>query len=394
MIEPVSMPSGRPLVLAVTGTNGKTSVSTATLQLLKGIGWRAAAYDSTGITDVDGELHKPFVRRSPSYLPRMIDYQARAGAKAMSVEAFVGLLAAGMFTHVEVDTAVCTGLELDHLDVHKSAEAYWGAKLSLFERHLRPDGVAVMHVDCALGDRVRAAVARRGARLVTVGDGGEVTLIKTREEGSRLSGKLMIHEDEFDVTLPFTHSIAVTNALLAVVAVISAGGNPQAVATALSYVKPPPGRLETVAQAHGVTAMVDTAHNPGALRTALNAARSRSTGRLLVVFGAGGERDRQKRPLMGQVAAQLADVVVLTDDNPRREPPARIRAEVRAGCPDCIEIPRREDAIVAALHMARAGDVVLIAGKGDETEQLVDTGSTPHDDREVIRRVLLTQEIL
>ena len=171
MIEPVPLPNGRPLVLAVTGTNGKTTVNTATLQLLKGIGWLAAGYDSTGITDVDGVLHKPHVRRSLSYLPQMIDYQARAGAKAMAIEAFVGVLAAGMFTHVEVDTAVCTGLELDHLDVHKTPEAYWEAKLSLFGRHLRPDGVAVMHVDCALGDRVQAAVARRGARLVTVGDG-------------------------------------------------------------------------------------------------------------------------------------------------------------------------------------------------------------------------------
>ena len=388
MIAPVSAPVGRPLVLAVTGTNGKTSVSTTTLQLLRGIGWHAAGYDSTGITDVEGVVHTARVRRSPSYLPQMIAYQARAGARAMAIEAFVGLLAADMFTHVEVDTAVCTGLELDHLDVHKSPEQYWAAKLSLFDTHLRPDGLAVMPVDCALGERVRAAVARRGARLLTLGPGGNVELVDVEANTDRLSGRMVIDGEAHDVTLPFSHRIAVTNALLAAIAVMGAGGDPAAVASALANVTPPPGRLQTVARAHGILAMVDTAHNPGALRTALAAVRARTDGRLIVVFGAGGERDPGKRPKMGGVAAEGADLVVLTDDNPRREPPARIRQEVRAGCPDCIEIPRRADAIAAALRMARPGDVVLVAGKGDETEQLVGGEAIPHDDREVIRSVM------
>ena len=226
---------------------------------------------------------------------------------------------------------------------------------------------------------------------MTVGPGGDVAFAARSSRASRLEGALLIQGDEFDVELPFTHSIAVTNVLLAAVAVISAGGNPEAVSRALAQVTPPPGRLETVVQTQGITVMVDTAHNPGALRTALTAARSRTTGRLFIVFGAGGERDRQKRPVMGQIAAQLADVVVLTDDNPRREPASRIRAEVRAGCPDCIEVPSRRDAIVAAVNMARPGDVVLVAGKGDETVQVVGTERVPHDDREVIRLALPLQ---
>lgn len=390
MIQPVSPPAGRPLVTAVTGTNGKTSVATATLQLMRAIGWRAAGYDSTGITDVGGTLHKARVRRSPAYLPEMIEYQARAGATAISLEAFVGLLADGLFEHVEVDTAVCTGLGRDHLDVHGTIDAYWGAKLSLFEHHLRPDGAAVLGMDCAQGDLVRAAVSRRGARLVTVGDGGDLRFAGTQTDGGRLAGELIIGADSFDLTLPTVHSVAVTNLLLAAAAVIAAGGAPGAVADALSHVTLPPGRLEIIAERHGITAMVDTAHNPDALRTALHAVRARASARVLVVFGAGGERDRAKRGEMGAVAASLADIVVLTDDNPRREPPQRIRSDVRAGCPDCLEIPRRTDAIIAALAMARPGDVVLVAGKGDEQEQLVGTRRLDHDDRAVIRQMLET----
>ena len=388
MIEPVTKPPNRPLVLAVTGTNGKTSVATATRQLMSDIGWRVAGYDSTGITDVDGVLHMARVRKSRSYLPEMIEFQARRGAYAMSVEAFVGMLGAGLYADVEVDTAVCTGLESDHLDVHGSLEQYWEAKLALFRTHLRPDGVAVMAVDCAQGDRVAAAVADRGARLVRVGAGGDVRLIDVRPDGQRLRGRLVIDGDVIPVNLPFTHKVAVTNALLGAVAVIGVGGPVAAVTDALSRLKAPPGRLERVGAVGGVTVMVDTAHNPGALRAALTTVKEQTEGRLILVFGAGGERDRSKRPEMGRLAAEVADLAVLTDDNPRREPPARIRAEVRAGCPDCLEIPSRRDAIAAAILMARAGDVVLVTGRGDETHQLTATGPVPFDDREVIRTLL------
>lgn len=388
MIQPVSPPVGRPLVSAVTGTNGKTSVATATLQLMRAAGLRPAGYDSTGVTDVDGALHVARPRKSPDFLPEMIEVQARRGATAFSVEAFVGILADGLFERVEVDVAVCTGLERDHLDVHGSVDAYWGAKLSLFDTHLRADGVAVMATGCARGDLVREAVARRGARLVTVGDGGDLHLDSPVESDGTLRGVLRIGAEGYDVTLPTVHAVTVTNLLLAAGAVLGAGGEPAAVVGALAEVAPPPGRLEVVAARGGVTAVVDTAHNPGALRTALRAVRSRTAGRLLLVFGAGGERDRAKRPEMGALAAALADLVVLTDDNPRREPAQRIRDEVRGGCPDCLEIPRRRDAILAALEMARPGDTVLVAGKGDETVQLVGTRRVPHDDRAILREAL------
>src|SRR5699024_1059096 len=288
-------------------------------------------------------------------------------------------------------------------------------------------------------------VARRGARAVTAGPGGDVELEDVRElpaeealpgaPSERLRGRLRVGSERHDVLLPTVHGVAVTNLLLAATAVIALGGEPGAVAGALSGVTPPPGRLETVGYrggvsarvdtAHnpaalrtaltagrartaarggepgavrgalsgvtpppgrletvgyrgGVSAMVDTAHNPAALRTALTAVRARTAGRVLLVVGAGGERDRAKRAPMGEIAAELADLVILTDDNPRREPPDRIRAEVREGCPGCVEIPRRADAIRAAWEMAREGDVVLVAGKGDETVQLVGTRSVPH----------------
>lgn len=393
MIQPVTAPVGRPLVSAVTGTNGKTTVATATLQLLRAAGLHAAGCDSTGIDDVHGAVRPAQFRRSAQFLPDLIAQQVALGAEAISLEAFVGILKDGLLEHVEVDVAVCTGLERDHLDVHGSLEAYWGAKLRLFEEHLRPDGVAVLATDCAQGDLVRDAAARRGARLVTVGPGGDVVL-EEAEEGAaadgavRLEGVLCVGSQRLPVLLPTVHAVAVMNLLLAASAVIALGAGPGTVAEALAGVTPPPGRLEVIGRRGGVTAMVDTAHNPAALRTALTAVRDRTEGRVLLVVGAGGERDRAKRAPMGEIAAELADLVVLTDDNPRREPPARIRAEVREGCPDSIEVPRRADAIRAAWEMARSGDVVLVAGKGDETEQLVGTQRVPHDDRAVLRALL------
>lgn len=402
MLEPVSPPVGRPVISAVTGTNGKTSVATATLQIMRAIGWCAAGYDSTGVDEVDGRLRPSGVRRSPDYLPELIDSQAARGAQAISLEAFVGILADGLFERVNVDVAVCTGLERDHLDVHRSLEAYWGAKLSLFEQHLRADGIAVLASDCAQRDLVETAARRRGARVVIVDAGGDrprhderarrvrpdVRLLDARRVDDRIDGRLEIGDETLAVVLPTVHAVAATNLLLAATAVIAAGGPAPQVVGALAEVKPPPGRLETVAERDGVRAMVDTAHNPGALRTALDSVRASTSGRLLLVFGAGGERDRAKRPEMGAIAASRADLVILTDDNPRREPPQRIRDEVRAGCPDCLEIPRRADAIRAAIEMARPGDTVLVAGKGDEHDQLIGGRRVPHDDREVIRQGL------
>lgn len=385
MIPTLTRPSGRPLLSAVTGTNGKTSVATYTRQLLGEVGWRVGAYDSLGVTDVAGRLRPSGVRRSPDYLPELIAGLTEEGAEAISLEAFVGILADGLFEHVAVDTAVCTGLERDHVDVHGSVEAYWDAKLRLFREVLRPDGIAVMATDCARGDLVEHAVRERGIPLVTVGTGGDLRLEDTRTEKAFTRGWLHGVGDPVEVLLPTTHDIAITNLLLSAAVVLAHGVDPVRLVGALSRVTPPPGRLELVLETGGVRVLVDTAHNPGALRTALHAVRRQTTGRVLLVVGAGGERDREKRPEMGEIAAGLADLVVITDDNPRREPPARIRADVRRGCPAGIEIPRREDAIVAALEMARPGDTLLVAGKGDETVQLIGTRRVPHDDREVIR---------
>lgn len=299
-------------------------------------------YDSMGVTDVQGVLHSANTRRSPDYLPELIEREFRAGATAFSIEAFVGILADGLLERVEVDVAVSTGFERDHLDVHGSIEAYWRAKLRLFGEYLRPDGVAVIASGSPQSDLVRKAVNRRGARLVVIGEGGELRFTDLEEAGNSLSGHLAVGRDQFRVSLPTVHRVVVTNLLLAAGAVIGAGGAPGAVAEALMNVTPPPGRLEVIADRNGVTAIVDTAHNPGALRTALESVRTRTRRRVILVFGAGGERDRGKRPAMGAVAEELADLVILTDDNPRREPPAQIRSEVRVGAPKSIEIPTVE----------------------------------------------------
>ena len=266
MIQPITAPVGRPLTTAVTGTNGKTTVATATLQLLRAAGLRAAGCDSTGIDDVHGAVRPAQFRRSAQFLPELIAEQVALGAEAISLEAFVGILKDGLFEHVEVDVAVCTGLERDHLDVHGSLEAYWGAKLRLFEEHLRPDGVAVLATDCAQGELVRDAAARRGARLVTVGPGGDVALEEAEEVAAsdgamRLEGVLRVGSQRLPVLLPTVHAVAVSNLLLAASAVIALGAGPGTVAEALAGVAPPPGRREVIGRRGGVTAMVDTAHS-------------------------------------------------------------------------------------------------------------------------------------
>lgn len=388
VIPRVTARTDRPLIAAVTGTNGKTTVAHTTRQLMRDVGWGAAGIDSLGITDTAGGTESARIRRSARYYPETIAALSRRGAEAISLEAYVGVLADGLLADVEVDVAVCTGLERDHLDVHGSIEAYWGAKLTLFSTVLRPDGIAIIATDGAQGDLVREAAAQRGATLVTVGDGGDVRLTDARERYGRLEGHLVLGDDSCAVSLASVHAVTVTNMLLAAAAVAALGAPLDRVATALSRAVPPPGRLETVAEHEGIRAVVDSAHNPAALRAALRAVRAATAGRLIVVLGAGGERDREKRPLMGACADELADLVILTDDNPRREPPERIRREVRAACPGAIEIPRRSDAIAAAVLMARGGDTILVAGKGNETEQIVGTTRIAHDDRVVLREAM------
>lgn len=375
----------RPLISAVTGTNGKTTVSTAIVQMMSAIGATAAGYDSTGLTDVYGVVHEPEIRRSPDFFPEMIQAQVSAGAQLFSLEAFVGVIADGLLDKIEVDIAISTGFERDHLDVHGSIDAYWAAKLSLFDRYLRGDGIAILADDSAQGRIVESVAAERHIQLLSIGGRGFMEFVDREPRGDCTLGWLRVGAARYRASLPSLHSVTITNLLLAAAAVIAAGQEPAAVAEALAVVKPPPGRLEVVFKWGGVTAMVDTAHNPGALREALRAVRRRTSGRVIVVFGAGGERDRGKRPEMGAVARAFADLVILTDDNPRRESADAIRKDIRAGVPEGIEIPRREDAIRVALGLAREGDTVLVAGRGDEAEQVIGVRRVHMDDRRCIQ---------
>ncbi|HSL58985.1 MAG TPA: UDP-N-acetylmuramyl-tripeptide synthetase [Acidimicrobiales bacterium] len=389
MLTTVPPPTDRPFLLSVTGTNGKTSVTTFTHQILAGCGWPVASYTSFGVISPDRTVTPVEIERTPEFLPDMIAGEHAKGATAMALESFSGALAVGLYQRVAVDTAICTGIESDHLDFHKTFENYRDAKLRLFRQALRPEGIAIVPAEAPQADTVVAAARQRGIRTWILGPDHEISLRDPAVRGDRTTGRLAIEgHDLGPVTFPFPDRIAVTNALLALAAVIAVGADVDAAVAAVAGLTPPEGRLQLVSQARGITVIADSAHNPGAVRTALLACRDRRPARIIVVFGAGGERDRQKRPEMGRVAAELADLVVLTDDNPRREHPGRIRAEIRPGCPAAIEVPRRVDAIRAALHMARAGDLVLLAGKGDETTQSIAGVDHPHDDREVARRVL------
>ncbi len=381
--------SGRPLLAAVTGTNGKTSVTTYLHQLFTAVGWAGSSYTSHGLRSPDGSLAPVEVENTAEFLPGMIAGEAAKGATAMALESFAGALAIGIYAEVDVDVAICTGIESDHLDFHGTPQAYLAAKLLLFSQVLRPDGIAIVPVGGAGCDIVAEVAAHRGLRVVRVGEGGDVALRDMVAEGETLGATLVVDGDVFgEVHLPFRDRIAVQNAMLSAAAMLGLGAPLDAVAPGLALLQPPAGRLQRVGSFDDIDVMVDTAHNPGALRAALQAARERSRHRVIVVFGAGGERDAVKRPEMGLVASELADVVVLTDDNPRHESPSAIRAAVRRGCPAAIEIPNRIDGIHAALRMARPGDVVLIAGRGDEDVQEIDGEDFAVDDREVARSLM------
>jgi len=374
-------------VVAVTGTNGKTSTVELTRQLWRMAGHHAASIGTLGVTTADDQVSTGLTTPDiVTFLSNMAGL-AREGVTHAAFEASSHGLSQYRTEGLPVRAGAFTNLSRDHLDYHGTMEAYLEAKLRLFTEVIDEDGAAVVWMDDGASARVAELASERGVRLFTVGTKGE-TLKLVKREPTQLGQTLTIEAEgkSFQVKLPLIGAYQTANALTAAALVCATGGAIGQTLENLSRVQPVRGRLERAAISKaGAPIYVDYAHTPNGLRAAIEALRPHATGRLITVFGAGGDRDRGKRPEMGAVAAELSDRVIVTDDNPRSENAAAIRKDVLAGAPSATEIGGRREAIAAAIGEARSGDIVLLAGKGHEQGQIVGDKVLPFDDVTVAR---------
>jgi UDP-N-acetylmuramoyl-L-alanyl-D-glutamate--2,6-diaminopimelate ligase len=376
-------------IAAVTGTSGKTSVAAFTRQIWAALGHAAASIGTIGIVSPRGDAYGSLTTPDPVALHRSLDALAGEGVTHLAIEASSHGLDQYRLDGLRIAAAAFTNLSRDHLDYHPTIEAYLAAKLRLFEELVEPGGSAVIDVDHEHAAAVVAAAGKRGLRLLTVGRNGEaIRLADAAVDGFAQRLRVVHDGKQFQVRLPLVGEFQIENALVAAGLVIGTGGDPAAVFAALERLVGAKGRLELVGVNNGAPIFIDYAHKPDALAKALDALRPAASGRLVVVMGAGGDRDRGKRPLMGEVAAAKADRVIVTDDNPRSEEPAAIRAAILAAAPGASEIGDRRAAIRAAIADLRAGDVLLIAGKGHETGQIIGDRTLPFSDHEAVATAL------
>jgi len=375
--------------VAVTGTSGKTSVAAFVRQIWAQLGLRAAALGTTGVITPDGETYGSLTTPDPVTLHQTLDQLAHDGVTHLAMEASSHGLDQRRLDGVRLSAGAFTNLSRDHLDYHPDLDSYLSAKLRLFEALLKPDQPAVIDADSDVAERVTGACKARGLRVLTTGVKGDLLkLVSAQPRPASTMLRVACDGAAHDIELPLAGAFMASNALVAAGLCIATGSPTDAVLEALAHLKGAPGRLEKIGQRDGAPVFVDYAHKPDALEKVLGALRPLATGRLIVVFGCGGDRDAGKRPIMGEIAARLADVVIVTDDNPRSENPVVIRAAILAAARGALDIPDRGEAIAAAVRMARAGDVLVVAGKGHETGQIVGDQILPFSDHQAVRAAL------
>jgi UDP-N-acetylmuramoyl-L-alanyl-D-glutamate--2,6-diaminopimelate ligase len=382
-------PNQPAVTVAVTGTSGKTSVAEFARQIFGALGHRAASLGTIGVVKPDGGVYGSLTTPDPVTLHKTLADLAGEGVTHLAFEASSHGLDQHRLDGVRIKAAAFTNLGRDHLDYHPTIDAYLAAKLRLFRDLLEPGQPAVVQADDAVSAVVIAAARERGSRLLTVGTKGEaLRLVSAHAEGFAQVLEIAHVGGVVRVRLPLPGAYQASNALVAAGLAMAAGEETGAVLRSLASLKGVKGRLEIVGEANGGLAVVDYAHKPEALAAALDALRPFATGRLICVFGCGGDRDKGKRPIMGRLAVERADVTIVTDDNPRSERPEAIRAEILTGATGAREIGDREAAIRAAAGMLGKGDVVLIAGKGHETGQIIGDRILPFSDHEAVAAVL------
>jgi UDP-N-acetylmuramoyl-L-alanyl-D-glutamate--2,6-diaminopimelate ligase len=379
-------------IVAITGTSGKTSVAAFTRQIWQACGRSAASIGTLGLVAPSGAAYGSLTTPDPVALHRALDRLAGEGVTDLALEASSHGLDQRRLDGVRLAAGAFTNLSRDHLDYHASLDAYLAAKLGLFERLLAPGRPAVVDADSATAARVVAACRARGQRVLTVGAAGDtIRLLRATTEDLSIRLELAHGAQTYRVRLPLAGQFQAANALVAAGLCIATGSPPAEVFAALEKLEGVPGRLELVGLRNGAPIFVDYAHKPDALDKALRALRPFVRGRMVVVFGCGGDRDAGKRPIMGEIAARLADLVIVTDDNPRSEAATDIRAAILAGAAgarNIREIGDRAMAIAEAIAGLAPGDGLLIAGKGHETGQIIGTETLPFSDAGCVRDAL------
>jgi UDP-N-acetylmuramoyl-L-alanyl-D-glutamate--2,6-diaminopimelate ligase len=377
-------------LVAVTGTSGKTSVADFVRQIFSLTGHAAASVGTLGVVTARDTAYGTMTTPDPVALHKELDSLAAAGITHAVVETSSQGLDQRRTDGLRIEAAAFTNLGRDHMDYHPTVEAYLAAKMRLFTVVLPANGTAVIDVDGARAGAVEEESAERGVKLTRVGKAGEeIRLLDLMPEDFRQRLSVRAFGKERRVLLPLAGAFQASNALVAAGLAIATGIDPDAVFSALERLAGAPGRLEFVGRkANGAMVFIDYAHKPDALISVLTALRPMTAGRLVVVVGAGGNRDAGKRPLMGRAAAENADVVFVTDDNPRFENAAAIRGAIIAAAPAAIEIADRGEAIRRAVAMLEADDVLCVAGKGHETGQIVGQRVIPFSDRDAVQAAL------
>ncbi|PRD45390.1 UDP-N-acetylmuramoyl-L-alanyl-D-glutamate--2,6-diaminopimelate ligase [Phyllobacterium phragmitis] len=370
------------MMVAVTGTSGKTSVASFTRQIWADAGFPAANIGTTGVFSPTRSDYGSLTTPDPVELHRVLHALADEGVTHAAMEASSHGLDQRRLDGVKLAAGAFTNLGRDHMDYHPTVEDYLAAKLRLFDALLPKGAPAVIFADDEFSPMAIDVAKAAGNEVLTVGRKGSfIALKRVEHERFRQHAEVKIGNDIYEISLPLAGDFQVANALVSAALAMVTGVPAAAAMRALERLKGAPGRLDLVgATEDGAPAYVDYAHKPDALENVLTSVRPFTTGRVIVVFGCGGDRDTGKRPMMGEIATRLADVVIVTDDNPRSEAPATIRAEIMVTAPGAIEIGDRRLAINTAVGMMKAGDTLIVAGKGHEEGQTVGEVTYPFSD--------------
>jgi UDP-N-acetylmuramoyl-L-alanyl-D-glutamate--2,6-diaminopimelate ligase len=381
-------------MVAVTGTAGKTSVAAFTRQVWAHEGKQAASLGTTGVVAPGRNEYGSLTTPDPVELHRLLDELARDGVTHAAMEASSHGLDQHRLDGVRLAAGAFTNLGRDHMDYHATAEDYFAAKMRLFANLLAKGAPAVIFADDAWSPRAIAAAEAAGLEVLTVGRKGRfLRLNRVEHERFRQVAEIQADAEIFRVEFPLAGDFQIANGLVAAGLAIATGTATDKAMAALETIEGAPGRLDLVGTSPlGAPVYVDYAHKPEALENVLASLRPFTTGRLILVFGCGGDRDPGKRPIMGEIAHRLADKVIVTDDNPRSEDPAAIRAAILAACPRASEIGDRRAAIKAGVGMLATGDCLVIAGKGHENGQTIGETTLPFSDHAVAREFLSAAE--
>jgi UDP-N-acetylmuramoyl-L-alanyl-D-glutamate--2,6-diaminopimelate ligase len=380
-------------IAAVTGTSGKTSVAAFTRQIWQRLGHASASIGTIGLVSPQRTIYGSLTTPDPIALHRQLDEIAGEGVTHLAFEASSHGLDQYRLDGVRIAAGGFTNLSRDHMDYHPDVAHYLAAKLRLFRELVASDGAAVISADHDCSQTVIDVARARGLQVIAVGRkgagaGDDIRLIEAEIDGYAQKLKLVHRGREYAVRLPLVGEFQIENALVSAGLAIGTGSAPRQVFEALAYLEGAKGRLERVAERNGASIFVDYAHKPDALAKALQALRPYAKRKLVVVFGAGGDRDAGKRPLMGAIAAENADHVIVTDDNPRSENPEAIRAAILSHAKGAKEIGDRAEAIRTAISNLQPGDALLIAGKGHEIGQIVGDRVLPFSDHDAVAAAL------